>query len=121
MKKTLPKTVVIVLCWLLTSVILPSAVNAEFAGGAGTIEDPYQIRDWRQLLLVGADQSSLGKHYILVDDIDLDPNLPGREVYSRAPIGSITRATGLPNSGCGRYGLHGNSEWQRPRDSQPVC
>ncbi len=99
MKEILTRTTVIVLCWLLAIVILPRPVSAEFAGGAGTIEDPYQIRDWRQLLLVGADQLSLGKHYVLVDDIDLDPNVPGREVYSRAPIGSITRPTGLPNSG----------------------
>jgi hypothetical protein len=71
--------------WLAV-VIAPVSVQAEFAGGTGTLEDPYQLSNSRQLLSIGVDQSSLQKHYILVNDIDLDPNLPRGKVYHQAPI-----------------------------------
>lgn len=66
---------------------LLEVVQAEFAGGAGRFDDPYQISDAAQLLLIGAEQRLLQGHYVLINDIDLDPNLPGGKVYHRAPIG----------------------------------
>jgi hypothetical protein len=39
--------------------------------------DPYQIANAQQLLSIGSDPAMLSKHFVLVADIDLDPNLPG--------------------------------------------
>ncbi len=58
----------------------------EFAGGVGTAAAPYQIATARQLASIGADPNLLGKHFALVADIDLDPNLPGGQVFTRAVI-----------------------------------
>jgi hypothetical protein len=59
---------------------------AEFAGGAGTAAAPYQIATARQLVSIGADPNLLGKHFALIADIDLDPNLPGGQVFPHAVI-----------------------------------
>lgn len=47
--------------------VVPGNVSAEFAGGSGTLEDPYQISDVYQLQNIDTDLSG---HYILVNDID---------------------------------------------------
>ncbi len=49
----------------------------EFAGGTGEPDDPYQIATASQLLSLGADPNLQSKHFVLVADIDMDPNLPG--------------------------------------------
>ena len=54
---------------------------AEFAGGTGEPNDPYQIATAHQLISIGDDPNLLDKHYVLVNDIDLDPNLPGCMVF----------------------------------------
>jgi hypothetical protein len=61
---------------------------AGFAGGTGTPDDPYQIATAEQLISIGDDPNLLDKHYVLVDDIDLDPNLPGGRVFTQAVIAS---------------------------------
>jgi hypothetical protein len=58
----------------------------QFAGGAGTAAAPYQIATAGQLVSLGADPNLLGKYFSLVADIDLDPNLPGGQVFTRAVI-----------------------------------
>ena len=60
----------------------------EFAGGTGAPNDPYQIATAEQLIAVGADPNLLGKHFALIADIDLDPNLPGGRIFDDALIGS---------------------------------
>ncbi len=57
-----------------------------FAGGKGTPEDPYQIATVEQLVSIGADPNLLDKHYVLLNDLDLDPNLPGGQMFTRAVI-----------------------------------
>ena len=57
-----------------------------FAGGAGTPIDPYQIATIEQLISIGADPNLLDKHFILLNDIDLDPNLPGGRIFTKAVI-----------------------------------
>ena len=47
---------------------------------------PYQIATARQLVSLGADPNLLGKYFALVGDIDLDPNLPGGQVFTHAVI-----------------------------------
>jgi hypothetical protein len=70
-----------------------------FAGGTGEPNDPYQIATAEQLAGVGSDPDLLSKHYVLINDIDLDPNLPGGRVFSQALI-----APELRGSHGGSYG-----------------
>lgn len=67
----------------------------EFAGGMGTADNPYQIAAAEQLIGMGQDPSLYDKCFVLVADIDLDPNLPGGQVFARsliAPYGPEPRA-----------------------------
>ncbi|MBN1362840.1 MAG: hypothetical protein JW993_19735 [Sedimentisphaerales bacterium] len=68
-------------------VLLAPAVQAvEFAGGTGEPVAPYQIATAEQLASIGDDPNLLDKYFILVSDIDLDPNLPGGRVFAQAVI-----------------------------------
>jgi hypothetical protein len=66
---------------------------AEFAGGTGEPNDPYQIATAQQLVSIGSDPNLLDKHFVLTADIDLDPNLPGGRVFMRAVIAPNTNDT----------------------------
>jgi hypothetical protein len=57
-----------------------------FAGGTGEPNDPYQLATAEQLVSIGSDAKLLNKHFVLVADIDLDPNLPGGRAFERAVI-----------------------------------
>jgi GLUG motif-containing protein len=61
---------------------------AEFADGTGEPADPYRIATAEQLVSIGNDPDLLEKYYRLIDDIDLDPNLPGGQVFTKAVIAS---------------------------------
>ncbi len=65
---------------------LQAAKGYEFAGGTGEPNDPYQIATAEQLISIGSDPNLLDKHFVLLNDIDLDPNLPGGQVFTRAVI-----------------------------------
>jgi hypothetical protein len=56
----------------------------EFAGGTGEPNDPYQIATAEQLIAMGRDSSLRDKHFVLVADLDLDPNLPGGKYFHEA-------------------------------------
>lgn len=60
--------------------------GAEFAGGTGESGDPYQIATAEQLIGIGQDPNLLDKHFVLIKDIDLDPNLPGRVTFDASVI-----------------------------------
>jgi thioredoxin len=62
--------VLIVVCFL----TLPAP--AQYSGGAGTADDPYQIATAADLIALGETPDDYDKHFILTADIDLDPNLP---------------------------------------------
>jgi hypothetical protein len=62
----------------------------QFAGGTGELHDPYQIATASQLISIGSDQNHLDKHFVLVNDIDLYPGLPGNWVFAQAVIASDT-------------------------------
>jgi hypothetical protein len=47
---------------------------------------PYQIATARQLVSIGDDPNLLGKYFTMVGDIDLDPNLPGGQVFAHAVL-----------------------------------
>jgi hypothetical protein len=71
------------------AILLGTTVSARaysFAGGTGEPTDPYQIATVEQLVSIGSDPNLLDKNFVLLNDIDLDPNLPGGSVFARAVI-----------------------------------
>ncbi|MFB0555439.1 MAG: GLUG motif-containing protein, partial [Phycisphaerae bacterium] len=58
----------------------------KYGGGTGEPNDPYEIATAEDLMLLGESPEDYDKHFILTADIDLDPNLPGRNVFDRAVI-----------------------------------
>jgi len=71
---------------LLVLLLVPLCQGGEFSGGTGTLNDPFQISTAQQLIDMGNDPDLLDKCYVLVNDIDLDPNLPGGRVFTEAII-----------------------------------
>jgi hypothetical protein len=59
---------------------------AQYSGGTGEPNDPYQIATAEDLMLLGESPEDYDKHFIMTADIDLDPNLPGCKVFDRAII-----------------------------------
>jgi hypothetical protein len=74
------------MCLVFVLVPVHAAGAAQFAGGTGEPNDPYQIATAEQLIAVGADPNLLDKHFVLVADIDLDPNFPGGCVFTQPVI-----------------------------------
>jgi len=70
----------------IVTLINSTAVALEFAGGTGEPNNPYQINTAEQLISIGSDPNLLDKHFVLLNDIDLDPNLPGGQVFTQAVI-----------------------------------
>ena len=66
---------------------------AEFAGGTGEPNDPYQIATAEQLIGISSDRTLFDRHFVLVEDIDLDPGLPGRKVFEGPVIEWIVPRT----------------------------
>ena len=67
-------------------IVQSSALSVDFAGGTGEPNDPYQIATAEQLIAIGSDPNLLDKSFILMADIDLDPDLPGGRVFDDALI-----------------------------------
>lgn len=63
---------------------LPS--QAKYSGGSGEPNTPYQIADFNDLMTLANDTNDYNKCFIMTSDIDLDPNLPGRQVFTKAVI-----------------------------------
>jgi hypothetical protein len=75
--------IVCVLSLALLADVLPAA---EFAGGTGEPDNPYQIATVEQLCSIGSEPNLEDKHFVLIADIDLDPDLPGGRLFDRAVI-----------------------------------
>ena len=71
---------------LITIFSLSLPAYAQYSGGMGEPNDPYQIATAEDLMLLGEIPDDYDKHFILTADIDLDPNLPGRKVFDKAVI-----------------------------------
>jgi hypothetical protein len=54
--------------------------------GGGTAEDPYRIDTAEQLIFLGRASLVCDRHFVLCTDINLAPNLPGRQLFSHAVI-----------------------------------
>jgi len=90
----------------------------KYGGGAGNAQSPYRIWTIPELLAMAADINDYDKHFVLMNDIDLDPCLPGGQVFATAVI-TATQFTGvfdgddhkianLTISGTGDLGLFGH-------------
>ena len=55
---------------ILTTTSLP--VRAQYAGGAGTADDPYRIETAEQLNAIGLREADWNKHFRLTADIDMN-------------------------------------------------
>jgi hypothetical protein len=80
------------------------APRAKYSGGSGDPNDPYQIATAEDLMRLGECPEDYDKHFILIDDIDLSPNLTGRKVFDKAVIAPDTSNwdpfyQGIPFSG----------------------
>lgn len=66
---------------------------SKYSGGSGTTGDPYQIANVTDLLTLSADANDYNKCFIMTADIDLDPNLPGNQIFTTAVIAPDTDHT----------------------------
>jgi len=75
---------------IITAVVLfltiVSDAQARYSGGSGVPNDPYQIATAEDLMLLGETPEDYDKHFILTEDVDLDPNLIGGRIFDRAPV-----------------------------------
>ncbi len=71
---------------LMVVCLLTVSAPAQYSGGSGTPDDPYQIATPADLITLGETVADYGKHFIMTADIDLDPNLPGRKHFQTAVI-----------------------------------
>ncbi|MCP4260816.1 MAG: hypothetical protein GY774_25310 [Planctomycetes bacterium] len=81
-KITLKCGMILIVCLSLQTLVL----SADFAGGTGEANDPYQIATAKQLISINSDYDLMSKHFILVNNIDLDPNLPDGRIFTDALI-----------------------------------
>jgi hypothetical protein len=65
--------------------IIPEPI-IDWLDGRGTDQEPYRVDIADQLILLSRASALWDKHFILGTDIDLDPNLQGRQVFSQAVI-----------------------------------
>ena len=86
--------------WIVFVAVICLSTNVTFgvgfAGGTGKPNDPYRITTPKQLISIGSDPNLLDKHFVLVNDIDLDPNLPGGQVFTRAVIAPRVKEAPYP-------------------------
>jgi hypothetical protein len=75
---------------IITIFSLSLPAHAQYSGGTGDPNDPYQIATAADLIALGESPEDYDKYFILTADIDLDPNLPGRKVFDRAVIAPDT-------------------------------
>lgn len=58
-------------CIVIVLMTISSFCYAKYSGGDGTSENPYQIANVNDLLLLGADANDYSKSFILINDINL--------------------------------------------------
>ncbi len=75
---------------LMVVCLLTVPAPAQYSGGSGTAEDPYQIATAADLIALGETPDDYDKHFILTADIDLAENLPRRRVFDKAVIAPDT-------------------------------
>ena len=79
MRRNLKRKNIVMFFIIVICLVIKQSLAIEFAGGTGEPNNPYQIATAEQLQAIG-DSTLEDKCFILVADIDLDPNLPGNEI-----------------------------------------
>jgi The GLUG motif len=72
--------------FILSAILLLAGFASAYSGGTGEPNNPYQIADVNNLLQLADDTDNYDKCFILTTDLDLDPNLPGGQVFTTAVI-----------------------------------
>lgn len=82
-----PKSIQVLAAISIFIVSVYPAAGYDWAGnpGDGSPENPYQISEPNQLPAINTIDTS-GKYFVLMNDIDLDPNLPGNCIFDSAII-----------------------------------
>jgi len=75
---------------VITCAICLTSLASAYSGGSGTPEDPFEIASVQDLIDLGNEPNDYDKHFVLVADIDMDPNLPEGKVFDRAVIAPDT-------------------------------
>ncbi|MFH1369713.1 MAG: GLUG motif-containing protein [Planctomycetota bacterium] len=70
--------------------VVAGCACAKYSGGTGFPDDPYKIGSTADLLTLATDINDYNKYFILISDIDLNPNLPGGQVFTTAVIARDT-------------------------------
>ncbi|MFA6186209.1 MAG: GLUG motif-containing protein [Phycisphaerae bacterium] len=84
----------IVVCAALLAILsISNFCLAKYSGGDGTSANPYQISSPNDLITLGNTPADYGKCFILTANIDLDSNLPGGQVFTKAIIAPSTGAS----------------------------
>jgi hypothetical protein len=65
-------------------IFLATPVLAKYSGGSGDPNNPYQIANVADLMTLANDTNDYNKCFIMTADIDLDPCLPGNQVFTHA-------------------------------------
>jgi hypothetical protein len=71
---------------LLTIGLAGLSSAARYSGGDGTAKVPYRIATVQDLIALSDTPTDWDKHFILVNDVDLDPGLAGRRLFGQAVI-----------------------------------
>jgi hypothetical protein len=80
--------------WMLAMLVGPATIcSGKYSGGTGDPNTPYQIANATDLLTLAADVNDYNKCFILTADINLDPNLPGGQVFTTAIIAADTNSS----------------------------
>jgi len=74
------------------------SAQAKYSGGTGEPNNPYRISDYNDLYTLADDTNDYDKCFVMTNDIDLDPNLPGRRTLTTALIAPDI-LSGYPFSG----------------------
>lgn len=78
---------------LIAALLIGLPAQAQYSGGTGQANDPYRIASAADLIALSGSPGDYDKAFVLVADIDLNPNLPGNKVFTRAVISPDTDDT----------------------------
>ncbi|MBN1509332.1 MAG: hypothetical protein JW955_20975 [Sedimentisphaerales bacterium] len=79
--------------------LLALPANAQYSGGTGEPNDPYQIATASDLIALGSEPNDYDRHFLLTADIDLAGHVFGRAVIAPAQVGGRGGLSGAPFTG----------------------
>jgi hypothetical protein len=85
--------------------MLAGCTPEKYGGGTGGRSNPYKIAGLDDLLALASDTKDYGKYFVLTADIDFDPNLPGRIVFTHSIIARDTNNSGSDFDGVAFRGV----------------